>query len=101
MARRVDNKKGFLVIELSRLEAAVLGFGLNDKGDCICMSCNNIIDEPIYYIAVLNDTMCKDCYNDFIENATYYKEDSKIEKRNYDYYISMIRNYNYYKNENI
>lgn len=90
MAKKIKTDKGFLVIKLNREEAGMLGFGLGE-GECICMDCNNLCGDTIYYVAVINDVMCEECYNKFIEEATYYPEDSAIEQRNYDFYISMLK----------
>ena len=61
MAKIVNNDKGFKVISLSIEDAASLGFGPYGLGACVCMHCNNIIKGDIYYIAVLNDVMDKEC----------------------------------------
>lgn len=88
MARKVENKKGFKVIKLTLADSKAIRFGIPEG--CICMHCNKVESENIYYICVLNDTMCEDCYKDFIETATYYKEDSIIEDRNYNYYKEQL-----------
>ena len=89
MAKIVDNNKRFKVICMNNDEAANLGFGIV-PGDCICMNCNNIIQDEIYYIAVLNDVMCKTCYKKWYENATRYKEDTECENRYFDYYSKLL-----------
>lgn len=91
MARQVDNAKGFLVLEISQEEAAYLGFGIS-KG-CICMECNNIIEGPILYIAVLNDVMDKECFDKWYKRAHNYPEDRAIEQYNYDYYRDILEQY--------
>ena len=88
MAKQVNNSKGFLVIEMSNEEARKLGFGIYEG--CICMHCNNIIEEPIYYIAVLNDTMDKHCYEKWLKHAKNYPEDRIIEERNFNYYFNQL-----------
>ena len=65
MAKLVKNDKGFKVIKLSVDEAGKLGWGMSGSGDCICMQCNNPILGDIYYPVVLNDTMDKECYEEF------------------------------------
>lgn len=89
MAKIVDNNKGFKIICMNNNEAANLGFGIV-PGDCICMNCNNIICNEIYYIAVLNDVMCKSCYEKWYENATRYKDDAECENRYFDYYSKLL-----------
>lgn len=91
MAKKIKTEKGFLVIKMNTVEAARIGFGIGGSGACICMECNNPCFDIIYYIAVLNDTMCAKCYNEYIKEATYYPEDSDIEQRNYDFYISALK----------
>ena len=86
MAKIVNNDKGFKVISLSTKDAASLGFGLYGSGACVCMHCNEVcVSGDIYYIAVLNDTMCKDCYEEWLKDAKRYSEDIPIEDRNFNY----------------
>lgn len=89
MASKYENEKGFLIIEMSLEESRKLNFGVPEG--CICMSCNGIIKEPIYYISVLNDCMCKECLDNFLKTATHYKEDEIIEKRYFDYYFNILK----------
>ena len=89
MAKIVDNNKRFKVICMNNDEAANLGFGIV-PGDCICMRCNDIIQDEIYYIAVLNDVMCKSCYEKWYTNATHYKDDAEYENRYFDYYSKLL-----------
>lgn len=86
MAKIVENSKGFKVIKLSIEDAELLGFGIYGSGVCVCSRCNKPCVEDIYYIAVLNDTMCKDCYEEWIKNAKRYSEDICFEERNFDFY---------------
>ena len=89
MAKIVDNNKGFKVICINNYEAANLGFGIV-PGNCICMNCNNLIQNEIYYIAVLNDVMCKQCYEKWYKRATYYKEDTQYENKYFNYYSKKL-----------
>lgn len=84
MAKKVDNSKGFLVIEVSAAElfAKVGRYG-------ICDFCNNP-SETGYYIAVLNKWYCPECYSEFCERSKHYGEDDKIEKKNYERYAKML-----------
>ncbi len=84
MAKIVNNYKGFKVIRLSRKEAYSLSWG------DICESCNSIITEDMYYIAAINDVLCKSCYNNFINESTRYSEDIPIEDRNFNYYKEAL-----------
>ena len=88
MAKRFQNEKGFLIIEMSPIEAKAIGFGLPEG--CVCMHCNNIIKDKIYYIAVLNDVMDKECLDKWMKNAIRYKEDIEYEERYYDTIATML-----------
>lgn len=91
MAKIVNNDKGFKVISLSIEDAASLGFGLYGSGACVCMHCNKgCLSGDIYYIAVLNDTMCKDCYEKWLKGAKRYPEDIPIENRNFNHYKEVL-----------
>lgn len=98
MAKIVNNDKEFKVISLSDEEAASIGFGIwyrndedtDDLHSCICIHCNNTIKEDIYYIAVLNDVMDKECYDRWYKGATRYTEDIPIENRNFNYYREAL-----------
>lgn len=108
MARVVQNDKGFKVIALSHEESKGLDFGIDNTGICICAHCGRyIISSPptdipsvdsvqnevvseIYYIAVLNDTMDKECYDRWYKGATRYTEDIPIEDRNFNYYKEVL-----------
>lgn len=81
MAELVKNDKGFKVIKLSVDEASKLGWGISGSGACICTHCNNPILGDIYYPVVLNDTMCKDCYEEWYKDAVNYPEDRQYEER--------------------
>lgn len=35
-----------------------------------------------YYVAVINQWMCKDCHNDFIKSVDRYEKNVRIESRN-------------------
>lgn len=89
MARIVENNKGFKVIVINNIEASQLEFG-SPIQVCLCTFCNNIIKDEIYYIPMLNDCMCKDCYNEWLKNAVYYKEDAEFEERYFNYYAKQL-----------
>ena len=95
MAKQVIGKKGHLCIEMTMDEAlhkCEFGAPILELG--VCDNCNNELfnddEELVYYIAVLNMLFCKDCYNDYIENAPYYEEDKEYEKNNYNYYAKIL-----------
>lgn len=84
MAKKVDNSKGFLVIEVPAAElfAKVGGYG-------ICDLCNTPAEKG-YYIAVLNRWYCPGCYAKFCQRAKYHQEDAPIEKQNYEVYAKLF-----------
>lgn len=79
MATLVENSKNFKVFKMSYPECRSLHWGIQ-KG-IICAHCNKIIDknEGVYYICVLHDTMCKSCYEEWLNGATNYPEDKEYE----------------------
>ena len=81
MAKRINCKKGFKVISLTPKEAKTIGFGIHEG--CLCMECNNIIKDNIYYIAALNDVMDEECFNNWLETAIHYSEDARVEDSNF------------------
>lgn len=100
MAKKYNNDKGFLVIEMSYDEAKdVCGFGVTYKDKetgivvdhkLICDTCNTEVKDNIYYIAAINRALCKECCDDFISNVDRYKEDIPYEKRHYNYYAEKL-----------
>lgn len=84
MAKKVDNLKGFLVLEVSTPELFV-----NTGGYGICDSCNTPAEKG-YYIAALNCWYCPACYEAWVKMAIYYKEDAAIEKENYERYAKLF-----------
>ena len=77
MAKKIENKDGFHIIELT-VDEAINKCQFGFATEIICDQCNKVIedkDEVIYFIAVLNMAFCKECYEDFITKATYYAED--------------------------
>ena len=89
MAKKVENDKGFLIIEMDYLEAVKIAlFGFD--GAIICDQWNDIINEKYYYIAVLNKAFCKNCCDDFISKYERHEEDIAYEKRHYNFYVEKI-----------
>ena len=83
MAQKVENKKGFKVLKMSLEEINYIG------GFGICDYCNTPAKEG-YYVAVLNQWLCPKCYNEWYIRATYYKEDSEVENRNFTHMQEML-----------
>lgn len=92
MAKKYDNNKGFLIIQLELLDAALL-CGISNR----CDNCNNEIDVfaeedycDIYYVAVINRAICKECLDDFIKNYDRCEEDIPYEIKHYNYYAKKL-----------
>ena len=95
MAKQIISKKGHLCIEMTMTEAIdKCGFGIPFDRKGLCDNCNERLfdeqEEPVYYIAVLNMLYCKDCFDDYIENAPYYEEDKDFEIEHYNYYAKIL-----------
>lgn len=75
----IQNDKGFLILELTRTEL------LNAYGDATLGVCDGCLSSPEggYYVAVLNQWLCKNCYEEWYSNAVFYPEDRGVEIRNY------------------
>ena len=93
MATIINHEKGFKIIKLSPDEAlnyARFGIGY----ELVCDNCNEaffIDDEAeLYYIAVLNMIFCKSCYEEWVNNATYYPEDATYELNHFNYYKELL-----------
>ena len=105
MAKQVDSR--FLIIEATASEFMSAGFGGGPVTDCgvmvggvfdgfsmisiaggermVCDWCNDEIkaEDTCYYVAVLNQVMCKKCFEQWHASAKYYPEDVPVEKRNF------------------
>lgn len=82
MAKVYKNDKNFLIIEMTGKEASNINFGIETIG-CLniilCGSCNSQIEyKTIYYIAGINEVMCKDCVDDYIKNMNHYTDDDSL-----------------------
>lgn len=93
MATIINHEKGFKIIELSPEEALRhAGFGIGCE--LVCDNCNEaffIDDEAeLYYVAVLNMVFCKDCYEEWVNKATYYPEDAAYELKRFNYYKELL-----------
>ena len=95
MAKKYKNDKGFLIIEMSYEEAANkcgFGFGVGIIKHIVCDVCNEIFskNDNIYYIAALNQALCKECCDDFINNMDR-TEDIPYEEKHYNYYAEKLK----------
>ena len=43
-----------------------------------------------YYVAVLNRWLCDDCFEEWVNDAEYYPEDTDIEQRNFNFYAPLF-----------
>lgn len=106
MARQLENTK-FKVIEGEGSEFLAIGLGGSNNVQCgtidtgifagfscinieggqylVCDDCCDDIKKSdiCYYVAVLNRLFCKNCYEQWVADATYYQEDAETEFRNY------------------
>ena len=82
MAKLYKNNKNFLIIEMTGAEASVLGFGIEITGclnSIFCGGCNSQIEhKDIYYIAGINEVMCKDCADDYIKTMSHYTDNDSL-----------------------
>lgn len=92
MAKKIKNKKGFLIIEMT-VEEAINDCMFGYAGEIICDGCNKYTNNPeniIYYIAVLNMVFCKECLDEFLNRQEHYEEDEDVEKKNYNFIARMV-----------
>lgn len=91
MAQKVENNKGFLVIEMTPYEAIfICNFGA--FGELICDDCNKLLneDDNVYYIAALNQLFCKKCYENWLNYAVRYEEDIEYETNYFNHYAKLL-----------
>lgn len=87
MAKKVENKKGFLVLEITRGELLDVLAEYGSVG--ICDSCGLPIEKG-YYIAVLNQWFCENCFKEWYKTAVRYKEDELYEKEKFELYCQIF-----------
>ena len=82
MAKKYNNNKGFLIIEMTGAEASNLGFGIEITGCLnyiVCGTCNTSIEhKKIFYVAGINEVLCEDCVDDYIKNMNHYIDDDSL-----------------------
>lgn len=61
--------KGYSYIKCTREDC------LNWGGAAICDNCNKHMEGDVYLIFVLGRALCKECFDEWLENAIGYKED--------------------------
>lgn len=83
MAKIYTNNRGFLVIQMSSTEATKCRFGIEVTGlnnICLCGTCNaECKPEDIYYVCGINEVLCKDCIDDYVDNMNHYVDDASLE----------------------
>lgn len=96
MAEVITNNKNFLIIKMNEKEATKCNFGMlpgkEENNIIICGSCNIILDEELYYIAGINEVLCKDCMEDFVKNMNHYTDDNSLryEIKHFNYYAAIL-----------
>lgn len=96
--------KGFKAIEMTRLAAFAIGFGImDDNAEYTCLDChtNENITGNIIYIPVLNDTMSYDEFCSWVNTATHYSEDGQIEYANTKRIVEMLNNFDNMRNSKL
>lgn len=84
MAKVIESKKDFKLIECTRTEVAEV-FG----GAGICDRCNETPGTGVY-IAVLNSWYCPGCFEEWHKEAKNYPDDRKVEQSNFDHYKPLF-----------
>jgi hypothetical protein len=79
MAKIIENSKNFKVIEVSADEVIEKFGGLG-----ICDWCNKNFSN-FFYIPVLNQCYCQECYDNWMKRAINHKEDHKHENKVFKY----------------
>lgn len=83
MAKQIEFGK-FRIIECvaAELSASCGGFGT-------CDSCG-LPSNRGYYIAMINQWFCPECYEEWKLTAHYYPEDADIERRYFEFYAPRL-----------
>lgn len=100
MARKVINKKGFLIIAMTPDEAinkCKFGINISAYNQSILIDDNTnkpLNGEPyVYYVAVLNKLFSKNTIRHWLYDISTirYDEDIAYEKRYYNYYANILK----------
>ena len=82
MAKVYTNDKNFLIIQMNGAEASDLGFGMEITGclnSIVCGTCNTSIEhKDIFYVAGINEVLCKDCVEDYTKNMSHYTDNDSL-----------------------
>lgn len=79
MAKLWQNDKQLKIIKMSWKEYVA---STDSWGLCSCCG-NNSAEEPLYYIALVGDAYCPDCFDEYYRGAKRYKSDLEKEQKNY------------------
>ena len=70
-------KQGYSYIKCSKEDC------FNWGGASICDNCDELMEEEIYLIFILGRALCKNCFEEWSENATKYEEDLQLQNQNH------------------
>lgn len=87
MAKRIQNNKNFLIIEMTWKEYVAI---TDSWGLCDCCGQYDA-DMVFYYVAVTDSFFCKNCYDAWYSGATNYKVDREKERQNFNKKVSRIK----------
>ena len=83
MAYKVENPKGFKVINTTAVECLKWG------GFGVCDHCNQSSNEG-RFIAVLNHWVCPECFDKLLKRAVVYEEDKPYETKVFNRYAKLL-----------
>ena len=70
-------KQGYSYIKCTKEDC------FNWGGAAICDNCDELMEEEIYLIFILGRALCKNCFEEWAENATRYEEDLQLQNQNH------------------
>lgn len=85
MAKIVPSDKGFLILEVSNIEAVSILGGLG-----ICDACNNASNKGNLISVLAGRWYCPECYQRWHGEAINYEEDRAYEKSTFDKYAKAL-----------
>lgn len=89
MAEIIKSENEIKSLKLNSEEIESLGWGF------LCNKCNKSIENEFYYVGVLNDVMCKSCYETFVSTHNVVDEkDKEFQNWNIIEVISLMEHKN-------